>query len=120
MKICITAKGEGLDAQVDPRFGRCAYFVFVDTENGDVESVSNGGASSGGAGIQAAQIVIDKEAEAVLSGSFGPNAFEALNDASIKTYSGVSGSVSSALSAFKEGSYTEDANPSAKQHNGLN
>ena len=54
MKICITANGEGLDSEVDPRFGRCSYFVIYDPETRSVESISNSSAvASGGAGIKA-------------------------------------------------------------------
>ena len=34
MKIVITAKGEGLDSELDPRFGRAQYFIVMDTETG--------------------------------------------------------------------------------------
>ena len=41
MKIAGTAKGKTLDDQVDPRFGRCPYFLFLDTQTLKAEVVEN-------------------------------------------------------------------------------
>ena len=32
MKIAISSTGKDLDCQIDPRFGRCQYFIIVDPE----------------------------------------------------------------------------------------
>ena len=56
MNICVTAQGNTLDAAVDPRFGRCPYFLIVDTDAMSVEAVENSYTGAmGGAGIQAGQ-----------------------------------------------------------------
>ncbi|MGD9395349.1 MAG: NifB/NifX family molybdenum-iron cluster-binding protein [Candidatus Thorarchaeota archaeon] len=111
-KICVTSSGPTLDSMVDPRFGRCAYFIIVDPETFDFEAVSNEAAmASGGAGIRASQIVVSKDVEAVLTGSVGPNAFPALQDAGIKILSGVSGTVKSAIENYKTGSFQELTTP---------
>ena len=56
MKIGITSTGKNLDAEVDQRFGRCKYFIIVDTDSMEFEAISNENImASGGAGIQAAQ-----------------------------------------------------------------
>ena len=61
MRIAISATGPDLDDQVDPRFGRCQYFVIVDPDSMQFESVENSSAmASGGAGISAAQMIIGK------------------------------------------------------------
>ena len=64
MKLAFSSAGTGIDDQIDPRFGRCRYFVIVDSETMDFESFENMAAgASGGAGISAAQAVnvfIDK------------------------------------------------------------
>jgi predicted Fe-Mo cluster-binding NifX family protein len=107
-KICVTSSGPTLESPVDPRFGRCAYFIIVDTETHAFEAVSNEAAiASGGAGIQAARIIVTKGIEAVLTGSVGPNAFPALEDSDIKILVGVSGTVKSAIESYASGSLEE-------------
>ena len=73
MNLCITAEGENLDSPVDGRFGRCQFFIFVDQDSMSFEAVKNTALSStGGAGIQAAQLVVMKGAGSVLTGNVGP------------------------------------------------
>lgn len=111
-KICITSSGPTLESQVDPRFGRCAYFIIADTETFAFEAISNEAAmASGGAGIRAAQTVAAQNVEAVLTGSVGPNAFPALQDSGIKILAGVAGTVRSAIESYGSGSLTELATP---------
>jgi predicted Fe-Mo cluster-binding NifX family protein len=87
MKIILTTATPSIDSDLDPRFGRGAYLLMVDTESLQWEAHQNPGVmTSGGAGIQAAQFVTDKKAEAVLSGDFGPHAFDALQAAGIAMY----------------------------------
>jgi len=87
MKIILTTTSPNLDSEIDPRFGRGAYLLLVDTDTLQAEAHPNPGVTaSGGAGIQAAQFVTDQKAEAVISGDFGPNAFNALQAAGIATY----------------------------------
>lgn len=82
MKIILTSTSPNLDADLDPRFGRCSHLITFDTETMEWNAASNPGASApGGAGIQAAQNV-----DAVASGHFGPNAFTALQAAGIRMY----------------------------------
>jgi len=107
-KICITSTGPTLDSPVDPRFGRCAYFIIADPQTYDFEAVSNEAAmASGGAGIRAAQTVVSKNIEAVLTGSVGPNAFPALEDAGIKILAGISGTVKTAIESYMKENLTE-------------
>lgn len=105
MKICVTSTGPNMDASVDPRFGRCQYFVFVDSETMEYEAMPNPsiGASSG-AGIQAAQTVADKGAGIVITGQVGPNAIQTLSAANISIVTGASGTVSDAIEQYKGGS----------------
>jgi len=104
-KICITSTGSMLESTVDPRFGRCAYFIIVDPETLVFEAVSNNAArASGGAGVRAAQTVAGYDIEAVLTGSVGPNAFPALEDAGIKILVGTSGTVRNAIDSYSSDS----------------
>ena len=104
MKICLTAKGDNLDAQLDPRFGRCEYFIFVDIDTLEFEAVKNPNTESmGGAGIQSGQLVANKKVKAVITGNVGPNAFHALNAAGIEVVTGLSGTIKEAIEKYKRG-----------------
>ena len=114
MKIAITSQGKDLDAPVDPRFGRAAYILIVDTADETLEVLDNSENVNAfkGAGIQAAAAVGDRGAEVLLTGFCGPNAFKTLAAAGVKVASDASGTVRDALEAFKKGEMTlaEDAN----------
>ena len=120
MKICITSEGKTLEAKVDPRFGRCQNFIFVDTDTGKFEAQENTNAQfQGGAGIQSAQLVNSKGAKAVLTGHVGPNAFQTLNAAGIRIYTGISGTVKDAIEAFKGGQLKSTESPSVGSKFGM-
>lgn len=121
MKICVTAAGSGLDARVDPRFGRCQYFTIVDPDTMEFESTENASiAASGGAGIQSAQFIANQGVEFVLTGNVGPNASTTLQAAGIKVIIGVSGTVREAIEAYKNGKLQPPvAGPSVDAHFGM-
>lgn len=103
MKVAISCSGQTLADDLDPRFGRAACFLVVDTDTMSVTVIDNAArAASGGAGIAAAQSVIDQKIDAVITGQLGPNAMNVLRDADILMYQGISGSASSNIIAFKE------------------
>ncbi len=104
MKIAISSTGRDLGAQVDPRFGRCQYFIVVDPVTKAFEVMDNTAASkSGGAGIQAAQMIANAGVDAVMTGNLGPNATGVLSTAGLKVYQGVSGTVRQALQQYADG-----------------
>jgi predicted Fe-Mo cluster-binding NifX family protein len=115
MKICISSTGQDLNSAVDPRFGRCAYFLIGDSEGETFEAIPNPGVNyGGGAGIAAAQLVTSQGVEAVITGNVGPNAFMFLNQAKIKVYTGAIGvSCSQAIEMLKNGKLTETQGPTA-------
>lgn len=120
MKIGISSTGKDLNANVDPRFGRCSYFLIVDTETMSFESISNESAmASGGAGIQAAQGIVNAGVEAVLTGNIGPNAFHTLSAAGIKIFAVVNRTVKEAIEQYKKGVSSETETPSAGSHFGM-
>ena len=108
-KVCISSVGEALDSQIDPRFGRCKYFLIVDAETKKFEVFPNEGVSvKKGAGISAAQIVVNKGVKIVITGNVGPNAFTVLKQAEIKIYSGALGKTcKQAIEDFKRGKLKE-------------
>lgn len=121
MKIAVTSVGGGMDSQVDPRFGRAACFVVVDTESMAFEAIENRNVdASGGAGINAAKVVIDTGAQAVLTGNCGPNAERTLRAGNVKLYTGVAGTVAEAVEQFKAGQLTEATGPNVQSHSGMN
>jgi predicted Fe-Mo cluster-binding NifX family protein len=104
MKIIVTAEGSDLDAPASPRFGRCPTFVFVDTETLGFEAFPNpAAAASGGAGIQAAQFVVEQGAQAVLTGNLGPNAADVFRAANVPVYLNSEATVRGATKAFIAG-----------------
>jgi predicted Fe-Mo cluster-binding NifX family protein len=121
MKIAVTAKGDSLASEMDERFGRCAYFIIVDTDNPDgFEAIVNDAATAGGgAGIRAAQTVIDAGAEAVVSGNFGPKAFDALSAAGVKLYAVSERTVREAVGAFQKDEARPLLTATAAAHAGL-
>lgn len=120
MKICVTSEGKTLDSKVDPRFGRCQYFILVDTDNMKSEAVANENIQfSGGAGIQSGQLMISKGIKAVLTGNVGPNAFQTLQAAGIQIYTGLSGKVQDVIEKYKSGALKPTESPSVGSKFGM-
>lgn len=121
MMLCVTSTGPDLDSQVDPRFGRCRYFIFVDTKTQEYEVFDNNAAdATGGAGRQAARSVAEKGASAVLTGKLGPNAVKALMATGLKMLTGVRGiSVKQAVENYRNGLYSETNSASVDSHYGM-
>jgi len=120
MKICVTSKGDDLEADVDPRFGRCGYFIFVNIETGEFEAVPNPNTEAmGGAGIQSGQLVAGKDVKAVITGNVGPNAFQTLQAAGIEVVTGASGTVKDAVEKYKKGGFKPSNSPSVSSKAGI-
>jgi len=105
MKIALTSTGKELTSDMDPRFGRCAYFIVVDPDSMLFEALKNENKDlSGGAGIQAATFISSKNIDAIITGSCGPNALQVLSSTGIDLYTGESGkTVKETLERFKSG-----------------
>ena len=120
MRIAITADGSTLYARVDPRFGRCGYFIIADPETLEFEALENSSAvAAGGAGISAAQVVASKKVAAVLTGNCGPNAYQVLSAAGIEVFTGVSGKVREAIQDYKSGKFKVSSQPNVATHFGI-
>lgn len=126
MRIVVTASGAGLDAQTNPAFGRCPTYVFVETETADedhpleFEALDNPAVNApGGAGIQAAQFVVERGAQAVVTGNVGPNAFDVLQSAGIPVYLFSGGTVREAVEAYEVGQLSTAGSASASAHAGM-
>jgi predicted Fe-Mo cluster-binding NifX family protein len=120
MKVAITAGGENLNSPVDRVFGRARWFLITDPDGGNVEVLENSQNvnAAQGAGIQAARQIADKSVNIILTGNVGPNAFRALEAASIRIFQFGSDILTSrdALTAWKEGRLQEVKAPTAQGH----
>jgi predicted Fe-Mo cluster-binding NifX family protein len=114
MRIILTAASPDIESNIDPRFGRCAYLLVVDTENMQWEAHPNPGLNaSGGAGIKVAQFVANQRAEVALSGDFGPHAYHALQEGGITMYLyGNCTTVAQAIERFKNKQLEQIGGPS--------
>jgi len=120
MRIVVSAQGENLDAPASPVFGRCPTYVFVDIETFEFEAVPNPAMNQGGgAGIQAAQFVVNQGAEAVLTGNLGPNAFGVLQAAGVPGYLVGGGTVRQAVEAHQAGQLRPMAGANVAGHAGM-
>lgn len=118
MKLAITSKGPGLNDPVDPRFGRAAFVLIVDSETMEYESLDNSTNVNAfkGAGIQAATMIHKHGAEVLLTGYCGPKAFQTLEAAQIRVVSDVSGTVREAVETFMAGNLGFTSAPNAEAH----
>jgi len=112
MKIALSANRPNIEGGIDPRFGRCLYFIFVEPETMqyEVEENPNLGAASG-AGISTAQFVVSKGAKVLITGNIGPNAYKVLFAAGIEMFTGVSGGIREVMEAYKSGDLKSSAGP---------
>jgi predicted Fe-Mo cluster-binding NifX family protein len=120
MRIAISATGPSLDAEVDPRFGRCQYFIIADPQTMEFEAVENSSMMAGsGAGISTAQMIAAKGAQVVLTGNSGPNAYQTLSAAGVQVINGVAGRVRDAIEGYKTGQFQGAAQPNVAAHFGI-
>ena len=106
MKIAISSKGKDINSEIDDIFGRCSYFIIAEVDNKEIkksESVENTNVNQmGGAGIATAQMMAEKDVNAVITGNVGPRAFDVLKQFNIEVYSG-EGVVKEVLQKFIDG-----------------
>lgn len=121
MKVAISSAGKSLESETDPRFGRCKYFLVVDTETEEFEVLPNENADRmGGAGIKTAQLVAGLELGSVITGNIGPNAFEVLNAAGVQIMTGATGTIANAIKAYKQGQLEKAETHTVESHSGMN
>jgi predicted Fe-Mo cluster-binding NifX family protein len=118
MRLAVTATGKDLEAKIDSRFGRAAYFVVVDPETMAYETVNNSQSLDlpQGAGIQAGQTIVKSQVDVLITGNCGPKAFQVLQNAGVKIFTGASGSVKDAIMQYKNGELKQAQNPNVEGH----
>jgi len=103
MKIAISSTTQNIDNQIDETFGRCPYFIIAEIKDGKMEkteAIKNEGINqSTGAGVLAAQLVVEKKVEAIITGNVGPRALDVLNQFKVKIYKG-NGSIKETIQNF--------------------
>lgn len=117
MKLCITATGKDLDSPVDPHFGRARFFLLVDSETGETQALENAPGAHG-AGVRAAQQMVDQQVKTLITGSVGPNAFRGLETAGINILVSAEGTARDALASFRAGTLYTAIGPTSKGHGG--
>ena len=118
MKVAITSADGTLAGKVDERFGRARKIILYDVETKEhsvVDNVQNLNAAQG-AGIQAAQNVVRSGAGAIISGHFGPKAFQVIQMAGLDVYSATNISVEDAIHQYETGRLTKLANADVASH----
>jgi predicted Fe-Mo cluster-binding NifX family protein len=119
MKIAISSSGNNLDAALDPRFGRCAYFLIIDPADMRFEVFDNQStAQSSGAGIQAAQFLADKNVSAVITGHVGPNAVQTLAAAGIDIFAEQQGTIEEVVNRYRSGALKPTTQSTVGSHFG--
>lgn len=108
MKIGISSTGLTISSPADPRFGRCSNFAIYDTDDNSYRFIENKAQQAGGgAGIAAAQQMIDEDVEIILTGNMGPNAYNVIKGNGIKIFRIGNASVEKAVQLFKEAKLEE-------------
>lgn len=105
MNVILSSQDQYLESSIDNRFGRCPWLIKIDTDTNQWEAFPNPGVNySNGAGVAAAQFVIDQKAEAVISGDFGPHAAKTFQAAKIemRLFTEATATVQEAIDLFKK------------------
>jgi len=118
MKLAITSSGKELDSNLDPRFGRAAYFIIVDPDTMAFEVVENSQNLnlSWGAGVQAGKTIADHHVDVLITGHCGPKAFKVLQQAGVKVLTGAGGRVIDAIAQFSNGELEISAEADMEGH----
>lgn len=120
MKLAISSSGRDLNSRLDPRFGRCAYFLVINPDDMRFEVFNNeSSVLRGGAGIQSAQFLASKRVDAVITGHCGPNAVQTLSAAEIELFTGQTGIVKEIVERFKKGELRPTSEATVDSHFGM-
>jgi predicted Fe-Mo cluster-binding NifX family protein len=120
MKVAISSSGKDLNSQLNPRFGRCAYFLVINPDDMSFEVFNNeSSVLGGGAGIQSAQFLASKGVDAVITGNCGPNAVQTLSAAGVELFAGQTGTVKAVVERFKKGDLRPTSEATVDSHFGM-
>lgn len=120
MKIAIASKGKTISSRIDDRFGRCPYFLVLDTTLMTTEMIENPGQKEkNAAGIRACQMLIAEGINAVVVKNIGHNSHVTLTGAGMDVYIVTSGTVSAAIEKVKRGELTSAERPTVGFQEGM-
>ena len=120
MKVAISSSGKDLNSQLDPRFGRCPYFLVINPDDMSFEVFNNeSSVLGGGAGIHSARFLASKGVDAVITGNCGPNAVQTLSAAAVELFVGQTGTVKEVVERFKKGDLRPTSEASVDSHFGM-
>jgi predicted Fe-Mo cluster-binding NifX family protein len=106
VKIAVSSMGKSIESNVSDIFARCPFFIIAEIKNQKIdktEIIENESTNQmSGAGISAAQLMAEKNVNAVITGNVGPRAFDVLKQFNIEIYRG-EGKVKEAVEKFIEG-----------------
>ena len=104
MKIAVPVDNSSMETRICVSFGRAPYFLIFDTESNEGVFLTNSAATSqGGAGIKAAQVLVDSQADTLLTPRCGENAAQVLSKANIKIFKTINDSIQDNIAALNEG-----------------
>ena len=120
MKVAISSSGKDLNSQLDPRFGRCPYFLVINPDDMSFEVFNNeSSVLGGGAGIQSARFLASKGVDALITGNCGPNAVQTLSAAGVELFVGQTGTVKEVVERFKKGDLRPTSEATVDSHFGM-
>lgn len=91
MKFILPTNEKSVESNISPVFARAYFFAIYDTETKQVNFIENTASSSqGGAGVKAAQLVVDQGADRLIVMRLGENSFNVLNMTDIQVYQTIS------------------------------
>lgn len=104
MKIGIPVEDKSMESNVCQSFGRTPYFLIYDTDTEESVFLDNSAvASQGGAGIKAAQRIVDNQVNALITPRCGENAAQVIKGADIHIYKAMNDSINDNIKALKDG-----------------
>ncbi|MGI6361558.1 MAG: NifB/NifX family molybdenum-iron cluster-binding protein [Bacillota bacterium] len=104
MKIAIPVEKNILESKVCETFGRAPYFLIYNSETKECTFIDNNAkASTGGAGVKAAQTIADNKVNVLLVPQCGKNACDILKSADVKIYKTTSDLAKDSIDDFLDG-----------------
>ena len=105
MKIAITSQGSELSSELDSRFGRAQKFIIFDNDTKEFAAIGNDQNlnAAQGAGIQAAQNIINTGVEVLITGHCGPKAFKTLSAGDVKVFYSDGSSIADNIEKYNNG-----------------